>query len=193
MLLINHRVNTISQLLATPQEVGVEVDLRTFDEEIVLHHDPFVKGENFNDFIKHFKHAFIILNIKCEGIEKRVIEIVEAQGIKDYFLLDVTPPFMFKLIKDGVSKLAVRFSEFESISTCMNLKGKVDWVFVDNLTRLPYENNAFSALREHFKLCIVSPELLNRNEIPMTKEILVNNPVDAVLTHNLDGWMGDQD
>ena len=188
MLVINHRVNTIQKLKETPREFGIEVDIRTYNDKLVLHHDPFIIGEDFAEFLEHYDHVLIILNVKCEGIEKKVIEMVENKGIKEYFLLDVTPPFMFKLINQGISKMAARFSEFESIETCMNLKGKIEWVFIDNLTHLPIENNSFQKLREHFKLCVVSPELLKRDEVEETKEILRNNPVDAILTDNPQRW-----
>ncbi|MAF25981.1 hypothetical protein CL634_10485 [bacterium] len=188
MLIINHQINTIEGLQKTPPEFGVEIDIRAYQDRLVLHHEPFVEGEDLEEFLKHYNHAFIIFNVKCEGIEKEVIRLAEKYGIENYFLLDVTPPFMFKLINQGISKLAARFSEFESIETCLNLKGKVEWVFIDNLTHLPVENNAFQRLKEHFKLCIVSPELLKRDEIEKTKEILKNNPVDAVLTDDILRW-----
>lgn len=188
MLIINHQINTIEELKNTPKEFGIEIDIRAYNNKLILHHDPFIEGEDFEEFLKHYDHAFLILNIKCEGIEKRVIELVEKQGISDYFLLDVTPPFIFKLINQGISKIAVRFSEFEDIQTCLNLKSKIEWVFIDNLTHLPTENNSFQRLREHFKLCIVSPELLKRDEIEKTKDILRDNPVDAVLTDKPLEW-----
>ncbi len=190
MIIINHRVNTIKELQKTPPEFGVEVDLRAYQDRLVLHHQPFKEGEDFEEFLNHYRHAFIILNVKCEGIEEKVIEMVEKRGIKNYFLLDVTPPFIFKLARQGFRKMALRFSEWESIETCLNLKGKVEWVFVDNLTRLPTENQSFHRLKEHFKLCIVSPELLNRSELEKTREILKDHPVDAVLTDEIFRWKG---
>lgn len=188
MLIINHRVNTIKKLIDTPEKFGVEVDIRAYKDKLVLHHEPFVEGENFEDFLKHYHHKFIILNVKCEGIETEVIKLMDRYNIHDYFLLDVSFPFIIKLIEQGEKKIAVRFSEFESIETCLNLKGKADWVFIDNLTHLPVENNSFQKLKEKFKLCIVSPELLNRNELEKTKEKLKENPVDAVLTDNPFAW-----
>ena len=188
MLIIQHRANTIEELKNTPKEFGVEIDIRPEGDNLILHHDPFVSGESFEEWLKHYGHAFLILNVKSEGIEKRVIELMEKFEINNYFLLDVTPPFIFKLIEQGVSKIATRFSEFESIESCLNLKGKVEWVFIDNLTHLPTENNSFQRLRKHFKLCIVSPELLKRDEIEKTKWILKDNPVDAVLTKKPFEW-----
>lgn len=188
MLIINHRTNTIRELEKTPPSYGVEVDIRTYNDKLILHHEPFVEGENFEEFLKQYHHAFLILNIKCEGIEAEVIRLTEKYGIKDYFLLDVTFPFIIKLINRGFPRIAVRFSELESIDTCLNLKGKVEWVFIDNLTHLPIENNALKILKEYFKICIVSPELLKRDEIEKTKKILKDNPVDAVLTNEIERW-----
>lgn len=188
MIIINHRVNTIEKLQATPKECGVEIDLRAYNNRLILHHDPFCDGVDFEEWIKHYKHNVLILNTKCEGIERRTKEIVEKAGITNYFFLDVTPPFMFKYIKEGWTKIAVRYSEFESIETCMNLAEKVDWVFVDNLTHLPTENNAFERLAKHFKICIVSPELLKRDEVEMTKKLLKEHPAHAVLTDHPERW-----
>lgn len=41
MKLISHRHNTIDELKATPKEYGVEVDIRSDDGKLVIHHDPF--------------------------------------------------------------------------------------------------------------------------------------------------------
>ena len=187
-IVVNHRVNTIEKLKSTPKECGVEIDLRPYCDRVILHHEPFEDGENFEDFLEAYDHRLLILNVKSEGIEEKVLQIVNKFNIENYFFLDVTPPFMFKMINKGISEMAVRFSEFESIETCLNLKNKVDWVFIDNLTRLPVENNSFHILKEYFKLCIVSPELLHRDEVEETKRLLEDNPVDAVLTDNIQGW-----
>jgi hypothetical protein len=65
-----------------------------------------------------------------------------------------------------------------------------DWVFVDNITHLPIDDESFARLRKHFRLCIVSPELLNRPEIEQTKMLIKSNPVDAVLTDDVGKWLG---
>lgn len=188
MMLVNHRVNDIEKLQKTPKNCGVEIDLRPYKDRIILNHEPFKDGVDFEEFLKHYNHKLLILNVKSEGIEQRVLDLVEKYYIKDYFFLDVTFPFMIKYINKGVKRFAVRFSEFESINTCLNLIGKVDWVFVDNLTKLPVENNSFKILGRFFKICIVSPELLKRQEIELTKNILKENPVDAILTDHIENW-----
>lgn len=188
MIIVRHRVNTLRDLRATPSHIGVEVDIRPYGKGLVLHHDPFRKGEPLGPFLDACNHALVILNVKGEGIERRVIEMAEERGIRNYFLLDVTFPFIIKCVEQGATKLALRFSEYESIDTCLALKGKVEWVFVDNFTHLPVDQRAFERLGNYFKLCVVSPELLHRDEIPQTKELLRRHPVDAVLTDDVRAW-----
>lgn len=190
MIIVSHRVNTIEKLKQTPRECGVEIDIRPYKDKLVLHHDPFIEGTDFEEFLKNYNHSLLILDVKAEGVEKEVLALVRKYQIKNYFLLGVTPPFIVKLIKESEHAIAVRFSEFESMETCLNFAGKVDWIFIDNFSRLPIENDSFKILRKQFKLCIVSPELLHRDEIQETKKILENNPVDAVLTNNIQGWRG---
>ena len=36
MLIIKHRVNSIKQLLDTPENLGVEVDIRSYKEDLIL-------------------------------------------------------------------------------------------------------------------------------------------------------------
>ncbi len=51
MKYIAHRINTISELAPIPKACGIEVDLRPWDDDIILEHDPFVKGELFEDLL----------------------------------------------------------------------------------------------------------------------------------------------
>ena len=65
MLYCCHRINTIDELKQIDVEYGIEIDLRdNLNGEIYLSHDPFITGELFDNFLKFYKHKFIILNIK---------------------------------------------------------------------------------------------------------------------------------
>jgi len=85
MRLIAHRRNTVSELINTPANYGVEVDIRSFGEQLIIHHDPCVTGESFEDWISVYKHGTLILNVKEEGLESRLISQMELHGIYDYF------------------------------------------------------------------------------------------------------------
>ena len=43
MIIIKHRVNKVKQLKSTRIDFGVEIDLRSNNNKIYLHHDPFKK------------------------------------------------------------------------------------------------------------------------------------------------------
>lgn len=186
MLRIIHRVNTIEELKKVPEEYGVEVDIRTFNKKLILNHEPFEEGDLLDSYLANFRHAFIILEIKEEGIEKEVIKLCEKYKITDYFLLSVTFPFIYMLSKQGIRKMAVRFSEFENISTALSMGGKADWVWVDTFTKNPLDKNIYSRLKEAgFKLCIVCPERWGRpQDIRKYTEYMKRENIkpDAVMT-----------
>lgn len=183
MIIVEHRVNTVAQLRHVPPHHGIEVDIRPEGGRLILHHDPFEKGEDFGEYLRHYRHSLLIANVKSEGIERKVIGLLEQHGVKDYFLLDVSFPFIVKLMNNGVRKLAVRFSEYESLRTCQMLAGKVDWVFADVMSRLPLTPALHERLGRQFKICLVSPELLGRPEdIGAYQKKIGARRLDAVLT-----------
>lgn len=160
MKFIAHRCNTIKALQTTPIEYGVEIDIRSENDRLIIHHDPFSRGESFEEWIKHYQHSTLILNVKEEGLENRLIELINGQNIKDYFFLDQSFPALIKWSKLGERQCAVRVSEFESIETALTLAGKINWAWVDCFTKFPLMGEDAKRLQDAgFKLCLVSPEL----------------------------------
>lgn len=188
MLPVMHRVNTVKDLKNTPVDFGVEVDVRCRGNDLILHHDPFTDSERFADFLAHYNHKFMILDIKSEGIERRVIDEVEDSGIKDYFLLNVNFPVIVKLAKSGFTKMSVRFSDFESADTCLAMKGKADFVWIESFERFTLSPDIYERLSRHFKLSLVSPELYGRQEIDRYKAMLPGD-VHSVCTDFPEKWV----
>jgi hypothetical protein len=190
MHLIRHRVNTAAQLSDVPPEYGVEIDLRDRGERLILQHDPFGDGEDFESWLAHYRHGLLILNVKSERIEHRVLELVRRHGVKDFFFLDCSFPMIRTLVKRGERRIAVRFSEYEPIESCLALAGQVDWVWVDCFTRMPLDADSYRRLKEYFRLCAVSPELQGRpaETIPDYAAQLAPYPMDAVCTKRPDLW-----
>jgi hypothetical protein len=194
MNLIAHRRNTVAELQATPEQYGVEIDLRSLGQELIVQHDPFVAGESFERWLDHFRHGTLILNVKEEGLEERLIGLMAQRGIADYFFLDQSFPFLIRSAKRGERRCAVRVSEYESLDTALTLAGQIDWVWVDCFSRFPLDRAATDQLRDAgFKLCLVSPELQGRPaeaEVPMLAELLRAQGVtiDAVCTKRPDLW-----
>jgi len=194
MELISHRRNTIEELKATPSEYGVEVDIRSQQGKLIIHHDPLVSGEDFEEWLKHYRHGTLILNVKEEGLEARLIDLMKRYGVEDYFFLDQSFPFLIKWSKLGERRCAVRVSEFESIETALALAGKIDWVWVDCFTRFPLSGDDAKRLQSAgFKLCLVSPELQGRpaeTEMPQLAALLRERAiqVEAICTKKPELW-----
>ncbi len=191
---IAHRVNTLAALRELPREFGVEIDLRDHGNRLILEHDPFTDGEDFEPYAAEYRHGTMILNVKSERIEHRCLEVLEKHGIKNYFFLDSSFPMINLLARDGNPNSALRFSEFEGLDTIMNMRGRVDWVWVDCFTRLPITPEIRDTLKDAgFKICLVSPELQGRpDDIPTYREQLHEEGIvfDAICTkvHNIETW-----
>ena len=183
MIVVRHRRNTAEELRATPTEYGVELDLRSFGERLIVHHDAFVDGEDFERWLDDYRHRLLILNVKEEGLEQRLIALMRERGIDDWFFLDQSFPFLVRTARGGESRCAVRVSEFESIDTAMSLAGKVKWIWVDCFTRFPLDGVQAARLQDAgFGLCLVSPELQGRDaatEVPALRALLEREGIAA--------------
>ena len=191
MQFIQHRVNTVGQLREVPHGYGVELDLRDRGPRLILQHDPFDDGEDFAPYLAEYRHGTMILNVKSERIEGRVLEEVGRAGtVDDYFFLDCSFPMIRQLVGTGERRIAVRFSEFEPIEGPLSLAGQIDWVWVDCFTRLPLNDQSYARLSRWFKICMVSPELQGHDpgRIREFAEQLEPYTIDAVCTKRPDLW-----
>ena len=175
---IAHRVNTIKELLKTPVEYGVEVDLRDYEDRLILQHDPFKKGEDFEEYLKHYNHGTIILNIKSEGIEYQVLELLKKYTVNNYFFLDSSFPMINSLSLKGEKNIALRFSEFEGIDTLCSMAGKVNWIWVDCFSKLPITAKNYKLLKNlNYRLCLVSPDLQKQDLLIETYKQYINKKI----------------
>lgn len=190
MLLIKHRINSIEQLIATPPEYGVELDLRYEGSKIIINHEPFATGELFEKYLEFYHHQLIILNVKSEGIEAETLRLLKKFNIRNYFFLDLSLPYLVKYMKLGERKIAVRFSEFEPIEFVLKFKDKLEWIWVDCFTELPLDSDSYKVLKQYFKICLVSPELQGHpvEKITGFKKIIRNFTIDAVCTKRPELW-----
>ena len=159
MLIIRHRINSSAELAITPKSMGVEVDLRSRNDQIILEHEPFKPGEIFEDWLTGWDHQTLVLNIKEEGLEKRVMDTLEKLRINDYFFLDQSFPFMQKLVKQGNTRVAARASDIESVET--PLASGASWCWLDSFSGdWAYLSSAVPRLTSaKIRTCLVSPEL----------------------------------
>jgi hypothetical protein len=198
-MFIAHRVNQLDETVAADVfgvADGIEFDIRDTNGEIIVQHDPFLSGQLFSDFLKICpSNKFYIVNVKSEGIERRAIADLEACGITQFFLLDCSVPMMVKLGRMGERRLAVRFSEYESLATVEAMAPFVSWVWVDVFTQLPLTSFVETSIRNlGLKICLVSPELQRQQEkVVEYRSLLAERGVtiDAVCSklYNRGLWM----
>ena len=192
---IAHRINTLAELNELPSEYGVELDLRdNLNGKIYIQHNPFEPGEDFEEYLKHYHHGTMILNIKSERIELKILEMLSQYDVKSYFFLDSSFPMIWLLSMQGEKNFALRISEAEGMDTARNMAGKINWIWIDCFTKIPISKNEADELKNlGYKLCFVSPELEGRDEdIEKYKSQLANENIDldAVCTkkYNVYRW-----
>jgi hypothetical protein len=163
---IAHRINSTIELSELDANFGAEIDLRECGGDIYIHHDPFVKGDSFIDYIKKYSHSTLILNIKCDAIEDKVLEIIkEFNPSIEYFFLDSAFPTIKKLSSLGEQNIALRYSEFEGLDLITSMQNKVKWVWVDCFSTFPLDSQSFKTIKRlGYKICIVSPELQGQDD-----------------------------
>lgn len=185
MLVVRHRVNTLERI---NPELGIEFDVRESSLGIIVTHDPWTSGPSLNDFLEAQRgRPFYIVNIKCEGIEHRVLDCLYRHGIANFFLLDCSFPSIVKLSSNGESRLAIRRSEYEEIP--MSLCGKVQWIWIDCFSKIPVSKEECQLLRTNgFKLCFVSPELHGRPNDLLEYGTEMTGSVDMVCTKFPNAW-----
>ena len=193
MIIIKHRVNTIEELIKTPNNLGVEIDLRSFKDKIIIHHEPFIDGVSFDEWIKHYKHNFLILNVKEEGLENSIMKIINSYEVKKFFFLDQSFPLLIKTVLSGEPRTAIRISKYESLETAINFKNLAKWVWIDYFENFPLNDVGLKKLKEaNFNLCLVSPELQGfsyEKTVAMKNELLNKNFLfNAVCTKFPDLW-----
>lgn len=191
-----HRINTTTQLSTIDTKYGVELDLRDYGDQLVLEHDPFTGGQLFEDYLKEYKHSGIILNIKSERVEEKVLELLKKYNVTNYFFLDSSFPMIYQLNKKyDEQNIAIRFSEFEPIEAVLKVSNMVKWVWIDCFTNFPLTPETYKQIKEaDLKICLVSPELQGHSIdmiIEIKEEIKKNNyEIDAICCkeYNIKLW-----
>ena len=206
MKIVQHRVNELETLKKTQKTIGCEIDLRNHGSDIYVTHDPFRDdGPLLEEWLENFDHDFLLLNVKEEGLEDRIFELLEERNINDYFILDETIPYIRRYALSGRPKFALRVSEIEPDASAILFQSilksqghSVDWIWVDTFSGEPLGAEIYGRLRDSgFKICQVSPELHHLGDQPRWQglldkfsEILVSEciHVDMICTKKPDFW-----
>lgn len=157
--LYQHRVNTLEELEAVAPGLGIEFDLRSDGDRVIVTHDPFTSGPSIEEFFPRIGPRPCIFNVKCEGVEERVLAAARAADIREFFFLDCSVPAAVKLVRKGEDRLAVRWSEYEPVEGVLAWAHKARFCWVDCFTTYPGDAATWRAVADAFSICLVSPEL----------------------------------
>lgn len=141
---------------------GTETDIRDSNGQIVISHDIPMGGEMlFDNFcaISKESNCTLALNIKSDGLAKKVKEIINLNNIQNWFVFDMSIPDMISYINIGCP-VFTRLSDIESIPYLLN---ESIGVWLDSFQSDWYnEKTITDLLGKGKKVCIVSPELHGR-------------------------------
>jgi hypothetical protein len=138
---------------------GFETDLRDFQGDIAISHDPVLTmGNSFAELLRFDLDGLVAFNIKSDGIAPMInSEIKIAKPKFEYFFFDMSIPEMQRYARHDLP-LADRMSEIEVFS--VSNRG---YVWLDSFTTEWYVNDSeWRFLLENKKIIVVSPELHGR-------------------------------
>ena len=150
---------------AISNNFGIETDVRFFNDEIIISHDPIQKsnlGSNsFEEFLNYYAEinskSYLAINIKCDGIIHPIYEKVVKKYIKNFFFFDMTIPDMFSAHKLGCKNLFARHSSFENPYAISSIS---DGVWIDFFEgNLSIDKDLVNTFKNFNNLVFVSPEL----------------------------------
>ena len=110
MEILKHRANSLDDLSS---EMGLEIDVRDFNNELVLSHDhPNTNSLKLEDFLKNISETQLLaINIKSSEIENELSSLLDKSNISNYFTFDWPVPSLLKALKQNII-CAFRLSEF---------------------------------------------------------------------------------
>jgi glycerophosphoryl diester phosphodiesterase len=128
MLIISHRgywkdAAEKNQMIAFERsfsmKCGVEADIRDHDGELVISHDipdqDCIGAERLFELSRGFDKTLpLALNIKADGLQRKLKTLVERYNIENYFVFDVSVPDGLCYLQQGF-KVFTRQSEYERV------------------------------------------------------------------------------
>ncbi len=146
---------------------GIETDIRDCNGSLIVSHDMAVAdsvkvNELFELYNKYNCFLPLALNIKSDGLQVKLKNLLELYNIQNYFVFDMSAPETLQYSKQEII-FFTRMSEYEKNPFFYE---KANGVWLDE-----FENHWISEeiVKKHIengkKVCIVSPELHGRKYI----------------------------
>lgn len=157
---------------------GTETDIRDYLGELVISHDV-ANSEciNINDFFNLIntnatKPLIFALNIKSDGLCELLNQAISSAKFKykhEFFVFDMSVPDLNIYIKNSNLKVFTRMSEVEKEPAW---KKDADGIWLDSFGECWFDYTLLNdLLNEKKQVCVVSPELHNRDYLDFWENI----------------------
>lgn len=162
-------------------QFGIETDVRDYKGELVIAHDlPDEKSPKLSDFFKLYKefddNLILALNIKSDGLQKKLLELLKKYKISSYYVFDMSIPDSIAYKNFGFKFLSRRSEHEPDPSFYIDCDG----IWLDCFNDIWYsESVLMEYLADNKKVFVVSPELHKRDKMSLWKNLknwnVVNN------------------
>lgn len=143
---------------------GTETDIRDYSEELVISHDiananSITVKEMFEIYNRYNNTLPLALNIKADGLQIKLKELLEEYNITNYFVFDMSIPDGLQYIKNNI-KSFTRESEYEKMPSFYD---EACGIWLDEFQGHWIDKEVIKKHIENNKqICIVSPDLHKR-------------------------------
>lgn len=169
--------NTSSALhKALSNGFGLETDLRDYNGELIISHDPPRSSNNMRCidlfhmvYVNKFRGR-LALNIKSDGLHGFVGEIQKkfTSVSSQSFVFDMSVPDMLGYDRRGIQF----YSRISDIEPSIPLQGKAEGIWVDNFGGdFDQVGTAAALIERGLMVALVSPELHGRDYLPVWIEV----------------------
>ena len=143
---------------------GTELDLRDLNHKLVVSHDPprrdvLVAEEMFEIHRRLNPTLTLALNIKSDGIQRLLLDVIQQFEVQDCFVFDMSVPDSIHWIRAGVPF----FTRHSDVEEQPALYSHASGVWLDAFNSDWWDADVVSRhVRAGKRVCIVSPELHSR-------------------------------
>ena len=143
---------------------GTETDIRDYKGKLVISHDIADESctsvkEFFEIYNKYDNTLPLALNIKSDGLQIKLKELLEKYAITNYFVFDMSVPDGLGYLKKDI-KTFTRESEYEKVPSFYN---EACGIWLDEFKEHWIEKEVIKKhIKNNKQICIVSPDLHKR-------------------------------
>lgn len=144
---------------------GTETDIRDYNGALVISHDiadnKCITVAQFFEIYNRYDNALpLALNIKSDGLQIKLKELIAQYNIKNYFLFDMSVPDGLGYIKNNMD-VFTRQSEYEKEPSFYQ---EAQGIWLDEFHSHWISKDTISYhLNQNKRICIVSPDLHKRD------------------------------